>query len=124
MIKKIDMTGTTAAGGTVTLTSGAVFGKLLAVQWVDGDLVDGVDAVLSVAGSAHLQTLLTLTDANSDAWYYPRTPVHTNAGADITYDGTRIVYDKFMLAGKLSLAIASGGSVKTGGAYVFIEDGA
>lgn len=122
MIKIIKLIGTTAAGGGVTVTGDSIVGKLISVQWVDGDLADGVDAVLSVVNSEHTQTLLTLTDANSDAWYYPRTPIHTNAGAAITYDGTRVVYDKYIVAGKLQLAITSGGDTKTGGAYVFVDD--
>lgn len=124
MIRKIKLIGTTDGSGDATVYSGTIIGKVEAVQWVDGDLADGVDAVLSVANSEHTQTILTLTDANSDAWYYPRTPIHTNAGAQITYDGTRVVYDEFIVAGDLKLVISSGGDTKTGGAYVFVEEGA
>jgi hypothetical protein len=121
MIKIIELLGTTATGGAVTIKSGATLSKLLKVQWVDGDLSDGVDAVLSVVNSDHTETILTLTDANADAMYSPRTPIHTPTGAAITYDGTRVAYDKFILAGQLQLAITAGGDAHTGGMYVFVE---
>ncbi|MCP5101004.1 MAG: hypothetical protein GY943_36095 [Chloroflexi bacterium] len=92
-------------------------GLLHAVEWVDGDLADGVDAVLSVTNtdSGVDSTLLTLTDANIDKWYYPR-----RIEADVT-GGDLATTTRHVIAGTLKLAITSGGAVKTGGAVVYYE---
>ena len=120
-LESMRLIGATSAGGAATIAGEApVLGLLYAVEWVDGDLVDGVDAVLSVTltESAVNQTLLTLTDANSDAWYYPRALVHDAAGAALTgtAGGDRCLP---VINGVLSLTIASGGATKTGGAIVY-----
>ena len=118
MIEELILTGTSDATGDVTLTaSQSVVGMLYAVEWVDGDLADGVDAVLSVTNTASGvdQTVLTLTDANSDAWYYPRELADDNAGAALA-----ATYTYPVINGTLKLVIASGGNAKTGGAYVYV----
>lgn len=116
----VKLTGTTDGSQNATITAEkAVFGYLEMVDWVDGDLTDGIDSVLSVAStsSGTSQTLLTLTNANSDAVYYPRRVVDTTAGAAATG-----VYDRFLIDGYLSLAITSGGASKTGGCIVYYAD--
>lgn len=114
--------GTTDASGDLTVTATIPsFGLLHAVEWKDGDLTDGVDAVLSVTEthSGVDYTLLTLTNANNDAWYYPLAAAHDNAGAGVTYDGTNEIYVPMAIAGKLKLVISSGGDSKSGGAVVY-----
>lgn len=123
MIDHIKLTGTTDSGGAATITAPIpVYGRLCAVEWIDGDLADGVDAVLSVVGTSSGvdYTLLTLTDANNDAWYYPRHLVHGEAGAALTgtSGGDRAMP---VILGTLKLVIASGGDTKTGGCVVYYE---
>lgn len=114
---RLNVTTDGSGDGSATATR-AVFGYLVAVDWIDGDLTDGVDAVLSVTNtpSGVDHTLLTLTNANSDAIYYPRRVVDTTAGATATS-----VYDRFIIDGTLKLVVASGGSAKTGGCVVYYE---
>jgi hypothetical protein len=118
------MIGTTDGSGDATILSeGTYNGELAMVKWIDGDLVDGVDAVLSVTntGDGVDQTLLTLTNANNDALYLTRAIVTDQAGATVTYDGTNEVYTSIPVVGRLKLVISSGGDTKTGGAVVYIE---
>ena len=119
-MNELRLTGTTSGGGAATITATRpVLGLLFGVEWIDGDLADGVDAVLSVVqtGSAVDQVLLTLTDANSDAWYYPRELEDDNAGAALS------TYTYPVVNGVMQLVIASGGDTKTGGCIVYyIED--
>ena len=125
MLRDVKLEGTTDDQGDATVTSTAVKGFLYAVQWLDGDLADGVDAVLTVTNAADggvAQTLLTLTDANSDAWYRPRYQAHDNTGTGATFDGTNEMYIvQAIVNGPLSLVISSGGDTKTGGAIVWVE---
>jgi len=124
MFTPVKLTGTTDSSGDLTVTSEASYNGLLhSVQWIDGDLADGVDAVLSVTDtdSGVDFTLLTLTDANSDAMYHPRHQIDTEAGAGVTYDGTNEVYEMVPVVGTLKLVISSGGDTKTGGAVVYLK---
>ena len=121
MICTIKLTVTTDGSGDGTATATRpVSGWLEMVDWIDGDFADGVDGVLTVTGtdSATDHTLLTLTNANSDAIYYPRRVVDTTAGA-----AAAGVYDRFVFSGYLKLTVAQGGATKTGGAVVYFDDG-
>lgn len=117
MISEVLIPFTTDASGDATATSAVdAFGKVLAVNWVDGDLVDGVDAVLSTVGNGRPdQTILTLTNANADAWHYPRLAASSTAGAALTW------YVEPIVTGKLKVVVSSGGDTKTGAIYVYIE---
>ena len=125
-LSEMRLIGETAAGGSVTVTAEhPVFGLLYAVEWVDGDLADGGQGVLSctLTHSAVDYTLLTLANplANADAWYYPRVLVHSEAGAALTgtSGGDRTMP---VINGVLSLAITSGGATKTGGCIVYFYE--
>lgn len=124
MIDHVKLTGTTTSGGAATITHTIrVAGKLLAVEWIDGDLADGVDAVLSVTGASSgvQRAILTLTNANTDAMYYPHVIMHDNTGTAVTFDGTNEIYAQDVFDGILDLVIASGGDTKTGGCIVYFE---
>jgi hypothetical protein len=118
-LKPMRLVGTTDASGDLVVTAPrALFGWLIAVQWIDGDLADGVDAVLKAVytPSGVDTTLLTLTDANADAWYYPVTVENDNAGAALTTRTLQII------EGTLQLTVADGGDTKTGGCIVYYTD--
>ena len=124
MIDHIKLVGTTDAAEAATIVAPfPIHGILRAVEWIDGDLVDGVDAVLSFAShsSGVTRTLLTLTDANDDTWKFPHEIAHDNAGAAVTLDGTNEMYVAPLIFGTLSLAIANGGVTKMGGCIVYFE---
>jgi len=119
MIRPIKLYGTTDDTGALTITLGhKVVGLLAGVQWIDGDLADGVDAVISVDmdDDAADLTLLTLTNADSDAWYFPKVTADSNAGTEIATE-----FVEQIVNGKLKLVITSGGSGKSGGCIVYVE---
>ena len=91
---------------------------LHAVQWVDGTLADGVDAVLSMTNtpSGVDTTLLTLTNANNDAWYYPWVLVVKNDGSTAATDH----FTEQIVNGPLKLVVSSGGNAATGKCLVFL----
>jgi len=90
---------------------------LYAVQWVDGDFADGVDAVLSCLDPDGASvTLATLTDANADGWYYVGVAEAGQDGAALT------TYRLPIVQGTLTLTIAAGGATKTGGCHVYTVD--
>src|SRR5512133_1944642 len=115
--------GTTDGDGNATaIGSRSVRGLLYAVQWIDGNLADGVDGVLSTVNSdAANANLLTLTNADNDALYYPRHVVHSEAGAALTgtSGGDRAMP---LLDGTPKLVISSGGATRAGGCVLYWVD--
>ena len=123
MIEERILKITTIADGSATVTdTKAVFGRLVKVQWVDGTLADGVDAVLSATHTASGvdEVLLTLTDANVDAVYRPRALVHSEAGAALTgtSGGDR---EAPLFSGTLQVVVANGGNVASGAIICYVE---
>lgn len=121
MLKSVRLNATTdALGDATTNDTLSRYGELYAVEWIDGTFDDGVGAVLSVQNteSGVAYTLLTLTAANDDAWYYVRRLQHDETGTALTGtaggDRTRPIID-----GTLRLVVSAGGDTKTGGAVVY-----
>ena len=118
-LKHVRLYGTTDSAGAVTVdATKAVYGRLYAVQWIDGSFVNGVDAVISTQGADAAKTLLTLTNADDDALYYPRDLVHDAAGAALTgtQGGDRCLP---LISGTPRMVVASGGAAKVGGCVLF-----
>jgi hypothetical protein len=115
---------TDASGDATTNDTLSIFGQLYAVETIDGDLADGVDLTLSVQSteSGTALTLLTLTDFNTDAMYYPRHLVHGETGTALTgtSGGDRALP---VINGTLRAVVAQGGNAKTGGVIVYYISG-
>lgn len=119
MIRMIRLHGTTDALGDASIEADVkTTGLLHAVEWTDGDLATGVDFVLSQVrdNDAVDITLLSISDANTDAVYYPRYPLVKNDGSTIADQ-----YDRAFVNGKLKLVIDDGGDSKSGGVTVYYE---
>lgn len=114
-LSDLRINATTDASGDATETSASLQGLLYAIEWIDGDFADGVDAVISCiyTGSGVDQTLITLTNANDDAWYYPRADTQDLVGVD---NGG---LDYVILNGTIKLVVSSGGNAKTGGCVIW-----
>lgn len=109
--------GSGAYVGTLPMKTPA---KLVAAQWVDGDLVDGVDATLICTDFSprdSVRTLLALVNANDDAFYYPKVTGDTAAGVEITD-----AYESPLVHGTLQLTVAAGGSAKVGALWLYLEE--
>ena len=117
--KEIRLSGTTdTSGDLVVNATRPVFGLLYAVRWVDDTFANGVDAVISTQSHEAAATLLTLTNADDDAWYYPRDVVHDATGGALlgTHGGDRALP---LFAGVPRLVVSNGGSKLTGGCVLF-----
>lgn len=111
------------ASVTQVIRAGEYAYELLGVEWIDGDYADGVDAVLSCVNtrSGVDRTLLTLTDANSDAFHQPLRVAQDALGADLDTAGD-VAYARPIVDGDLKLVVSSGGNAKTGGCVVFLKE--
>lgn len=112
---RIDLT--TNSSGAITVTDNRkVFGKLHAVQLVDGDFADGVDLTLTCETPDLSIPLLTIANFNTDQILYPRVLQNLNT------DGSALsTHDKPLVAGQIKAVIAQGGDTKTGAVICFIE---
>lgn len=107
--------GTTDADGNLTIMQRIYHPRrLVKVRWLAGDFADGVDATLinlgvagaestlGLASGALNSTLLTLTDANDDAWY----DAVSNTIVDMD----------------LRLTVTNGGANKRGGCIAYFDE--
>jgi hypothetical protein len=92
-------TGSAGAATGTGITDSFIRGRLLAIH-VDYGAggVSTTDITFTLASPA--LTLLTLTDANTDAWYYPAIELTGATGSGFT------VYDRTPISGQLSIAAA------------------
>ncbi len=104
-----------AAGGAGVATNNAtstvvLAGRVLAiyVRYNDNPPAGTTDVTIETAGTdgPPSLTILTLTDAATDGYFYPRHQVHTEAGAGITYDGANEVYEPVPIHDKVKVTIA------------------
>ena len=113
MGETIKLEVTTNSGGIGSVSVPVPMRIIYQVEWDIGTFAAGVDATLSVTGrNGTSVTLLTLTDANADAVYYPRLVEHDNAAVALT---TRTLP---LIIGVVTLSIAQGGDGKTGALYL------
>ena len=80
-LRVVDLRGTTDAAGAAVITAPTPhYGRLVGVEWVDGDLVNNNTSVLTCTGSPSgvVSTLNTLAagEGDDDIWYYPTVAVH------------------------------------------------
>jgi hypothetical protein len=100
---KISVATAGAAGSAVGsgTSTRPVNGRLLAV-YIDYTSQPATTDV-TITSTLPTQTLLTVTDANTDAWFYPRVLLDSTVGADLT-----AIYDAFPVDGYVSVAVAGG----------------
>mgnify|MGYP000036959505 CR=1 FL=1 len=114
-MRAIKLTLTTDASGNATVTAERVFGRVYAVQLVDGTFDDGVDLTLTCENLDLSIPILAKLNFNTDQMVYPRVACALNT------DGTALtVYDMPLAAGDLKAVIAQGGNAKSGSVIVFL----
>jgi hypothetical protein len=96
----------TVAGAAGSASGSAVsdyplYGKVVAVHVDYTDQPNTADVTITAGVPA--QTLLTVTNANTDGWFYPRVQTDTDAGAAISGG-----YDLAGIAGYVTVSVAQG----------------
>ena len=115
MIEVRKLTGTTSAGGALTVTDTMSFNALLyAVEWVDGALADNNTAVLSAtateSGVDYVLLTLGAGEGDDDVMYYPRVLAQDLGAADLA-----ATYAYPVVNGTHEMVLASGGATNEGG---------
>lgn len=105
---------TTNASGDVTGFTDARSGRILSIAYVIGTFAAGVDLTITVESTG--EAILTLTNANASANYYPRVGVHDAVGAAALYaaGGTALREPVTIAQDRVKIVVAQGGNVLTG----------
>lgn len=108
MIRTMQFVLTIAAGATTGSATSPrpIAGNLLAVHLdFSGSMAATADTTIARVsdGLMPAETLLTITDSATDAWYYPRVQAHGATGSALTG-----IYEPYPLAGYVSVAVAQG----------------
>ena len=123
-IQRITITATGATGGagvaTATATSLRPIGGLIrAVHLAYLDSPPAGTTDVTVAGlTAPAVAILTVTNAATNAWFYPMNQADNTVGADITGMGTHIAIEDYIT---VTIAQANNGDGVT--ATIFWDDG-
>jgi hypothetical protein len=78
-------------------------------------------ATLGTSPSPPANTILTITDAATDGWFYPRHQIHDEAGAGVTYDGTNEVYEAPPIFDKVKVTIAQANDADSADVWLLLE---
>lgn len=103
--------GSAGSATANTTSSNVILGRVLAAHVVYNDsppagTTDVTIATAGTTGGPPANTILTLTNAATDGWFYPRHQVHDATGAGVTYDGTNEVYEAPPIYDKVTITIA------------------
>lgn len=109
---------TTDANGDVVVYTPVVSGRVLEVRYTYGDAATGTD--FAIVGNISGKAILTITNAGtSSLTWQPRQPIqpvaNTAGGTNLTYDGTRLIYEPIWIAGEsIKITVDEGGNAKDG----------
>jgi hypothetical protein len=107
------ITLTTSSNGTATGYTTPINGRILSIQYVKTDFVDGVDFAITTETTA--QQLWAENDVNASVIKTPRQPVHSTTGEPLEYvTGFAVVEPIAVDDERIKITIANGGEIKSG----------
>jgi hypothetical protein len=116
------ITITTDGSGNGTGYTPNVTGKVLTIRYVKTDFADGIDFVATLEATG--EAILTATDCNASASFYPRVPVDDEAGADALFasGGTKLRDAVVAANDRVKIVVAQGGASKSGTFHVVVGE--
>ena len=123
-ITKYRLTGTTDASGDATVyTNSVVRGKIRNVQLDIDGLDAGADTTITTADELVAQTIIGLTNSNTNATINPSTSAQDTAGVNLVYAAAgEIVPTEFTVFSRLKCVVAQGGNTKAFAVDVTVEE--
>lgn len=118
MIRKYQVTVTTsgsAGSATGSAKTKPISGKVLAVH-LDYTSEPATTDVTVATAHAPVATILTITDGNTDGWFYPRALLDDTAGADLT-----AIYDAIPIDDEITVSVAQADNAGTVAATILVE---
>jgi len=113
--------GTTAADGSLIVTSGTVArGKIHTIVADVGGLADTADITITTPDDVVIQTILNLTNQADDVVVRPLVLATLNTGGALTATGN--IYKEYCVFSHLKLTVAQGGDSKACVVDVYVEE--
>jgi len=78
------------------------------------------DVTLMDESDPGAESIINRMNSGSNTTIYPRRAVQTNSGTNCTYDGVRIVYENFVVNGRLKLTVSQTNPACECIAYVYV----
>ncbi len=118
-----------AVGSNGSATSSAVTGQALSgrvlgayVKYNDSPPAGTTTATIASNNVSYPgQTILSIVNAATSGWFYPRVAVHSNAGAAVTYDGTRPIYEPQAICDNVKVTISGANAADNIDVWVILE---
>lgn len=123
-------TGTTAGGAGVSTanasTTTSVVGLVhsVYVKYNGAPPAGTTDITVKTVGTSPAPpsvTFLTLVNAATDGWFYPRVPAQDNAGTDVTFNGTQEIYIKYAVHDLINVTIAQANDGDSADVWFLLE---
>ena len=104
----VDTTGSAGSATGAGTTSAPVIGKILKIRFdYNASAPATTDVtVTEYVGATSWETICTETDSKTDVTRYPRKVVDDGAEGNVTYDGSNEVYEPFVVADYVRVAVA------------------
>jgi hypothetical protein len=112
---------TANATGTARIC-GEVYGVY--VKYNDSPPAATTDVTIATLGTSPFPptvTILSLANAATDGWFYPRIALASTAGAAITYDGTRPIYGCIPVDDYIKVTIAQANSADNVDVWLLVD---
>ena len=111
----VDITTDSSGDATVYLGS-AIRGYLVALKYTRGDIATGGD--LTITGETSGTPILTVANATSDAYWYPRAPANKVADNSAITDSAELIP---IVRERIKVVVAQGGATKSGSIEAIYE---
>lgn len=113
----------TSSKTSSTVVRGRVLGTYIKYNDSPPETTDVTIATAGAAsGAPPANTILTISDANTSGWFYPRHKVHDEAGAGVTFDGTNEIYEPVPIHDQIKVTIAQADDGDNADVWLLVED--
>lgn len=105
---KVTTTGSDGSATGRSTTEGAINGKILDIH-IDYHASAPATTDVTITerkGTTDIETIHTETDSKTDITRKPRASMEDNAESGVTYDGTRPIYENYVVSNPISVAVA------------------
>jgi hypothetical protein len=110
---------------TSSATTQVVSGRVLAayIKYNDSPPAGTTTATIATANVNYPgQTIISIVNAATAGWFFPRVAMHSNAGAAITYDGTRPIYEAQPVSDNLKVTISGANAADNIDVWLMVEN--
>ena len=117
--------GNNGSATNSTTTAPMISGRVLAtyIQYLDSPPAGTTTATIATANVNYPgQTVISIVNAATSGWFFPRVAVHSNAGAAVTYDGTRPIYEPQPIHDNVKVTISGANAGDSINVWMLVEN--